>query len=63
MRPFKWGAGGGEWVHRAVTKGQGFPPATFIGDKKKLEPKELPSWTIEQFQYNKIQTWLRGLRE
>ena len=56
MRPFKWGAGGGEWVHRAVTKGQGFPPATFIGDKKKLEPKELPSWTIEQFQYNKIHT-------
>ena len=36
MRPSKWEAegGGGEWMHRAVTKGQGFPLATFIGDQK-----------------------------
>ena len=57
------GDGGGEWVDRAVTKGQGFPPATFIGDKKKLEPKELPSRTIDQFRYIKIHTWLQGFGE
>ena len=25
---------------------RGFPAATFIGNKRKMEPKELPSWTI-----------------
>ena len=48
-------------MHGAVTKGRGFPPDTFIMDKKKLELKELPSWTIDQFRYSKIHTWLQGL--
>ena len=27
-------------------EGRGFPAATFIGNKRKMEPKELLSWTI-----------------
>ena len=38
--------GRGEWVHRAVTKGRGFPLATFIENERKMAPKKPPSLTI-----------------